>query len=207
MEDADILQRVGAYYTRRLEEFGATPHGVDWSSSDAQSTRFTQLLSVCADDPSFRLNDIGCGYGALVERVEALPGCTGYTGYDVAPAMVETARRRYGERAGIRFTSSADDVPVADYSVASGIFGVKGDVDAEDWLAYVHRTIDRIRDRSRRGFAFNALTAYSDPNRMRPDLYYADPHALFAWCRRRHSRNVALLHDYGLWDFTIRVRL
>ena len=60
---------------------------------------------------------------------------------------------------------------------------------------------------SRRGFAFNLLTSYSDVDRRRPDLYYADPLAYFDHCKRTFSRNVALLHDYGEWEFTILVRL
>ena len=44
------------------------------------------------------------------------------------------------------------------------------------------------------------------PERMRPDLYYADPCRLFDHCKRRYSRHVALLHDYGLYEFTILVR-
>jgi hypothetical protein len=59
---------------------------------------------------------------------------------------------------------------------------------------------------SRRGFAFNMLTGYADADRMRPDLYYADPHAVFDRCRR-FSRRVALLHDYPLYEFTMLVRL
>ena len=41
---------------------------------------------------------------------------------------------------------------------------------------------------------------------MRPDLHYADPLALFDRCKRRYARDVALLHDYGLWEFTLLVR-
>jgi hypothetical protein len=41
---------------------------------------------------------------------------------------------------------------------------------------------------------------------MRPDLYYGDPCALFDHCKRRYARNVAVLHDYGLYEFTILVR-
>jgi hypothetical protein len=56
------------------------------------------------------------------------------------------------------------------------------------------------------GFAFNCLTAYSDAHKMQSYLYYADPCRLFDLCKRRYSRNVALLHDYGLYEFTILVR-
>jgi hypothetical protein len=41
---------------------------------------------------------------------------------------------------------------------------------------------------------------------MRNYLYYADPCALFDLCKRRYSKHVALLHDYGLYEFTILVR-
>jgi len=40
----------------------------------------------------------------------------------------------------------------------------------------------------------------------RPDLYFGDPLLYFDFCKRNFSRNVALLHDYGLYDFTILVR-
>ncbi len=59
---------------------------------------------------------------------------------------------------------------------------------------------------SRKGFAFNCLTSYSDKERMREDLYYSDPCFLFDYCKRHFSKNVALLHDYGLYEFTVLVR-
>jgi hypothetical protein len=41
---------------------------------------------------------------------------------------------------------------------------------------------------------------------MREDLYYADPARLFDHCKTRFARNVTLLHDYGLYEFTMLVR-
>ena len=66
--------------------------------------------------------------------------------------------------------------------------------------------LDGLDRSGRRGFAFNCLTAYADPALMRDDLFYADPAAYFDLCKRRYSREVALLHDYGLYEFTIIVR-
>ena len=45
-----------------------------------------------------------------------------------------------------------------------------------------------------------------NPERMRDDLHYGDPCSLFDHCKRAFSKQVALLHDYGLYEFTIRVR-
>ena len=59
---------------------------------------------------------------------------------------------------------------------------------------------------SSRGFASTFLTKYSDADRMLDHLYYADPLFLFDYCKRNFSKNVALLHDYTLYDFTILVR-
>ncbi|TMG79221.1 MAG: hypothetical protein E6H78_20525 [Betaproteobacteria bacterium] len=68
-------------------------------------------------------------------------------------------------------------------------------------------TIEDLAALSTRGFAFNALTSYSDPQRRRPDLYYADPLDLFDHCKRHVSRLVSLLHDTPLYEFTLIVRL
>ena len=45
-----------------------------------------------------------------------------------------------------------------------------------------------------------------DPERMVSRLHYADPLELFDYCKRNFSAAVALLHDYGLYEFTIIVR-
>ncbi len=103
-------------------------------------------------------------------------------------------------------TAPGDLTPV-DYTVASGIFNVRLDTPDDAWTDHVLETIDHLASLSRRGFAFNMLTMYSDPEHMRDDLYYGDPRFFFDHCKRHHSRQVALLHDYGLYEFTIRVRL
>ena len=52
------------------------------------------------------------------------------------------------------------------------------------------------------------LTRYSDEEYIekRPELYYGDPCFFFDYCKKHFSRNVALLHDYEIYDFTILVR-
>ena len=50
------------------------------------------------------------------------------------------------------------------------------------------------------------LTTYSDADKQRDDLFYADPLRVFDICKQRFSPRVALLHDYPLYEFTIIVR-
>jgi len=119
---------------------------------------------------------------------------------------VERARSRHEGGAEISFTTDGGSLQPADYVIASGIFNVKLQTPDAAWQGYVTETLERIERLARRGFAFNALSLYSDPEKRRTDLHYADPLALFDYCKRRFSPRVALLHDYPLWEFTILVR-
>jgi hypothetical protein len=197
---------VAEYYTTKLREHGPGHRGVDWNSTESQALRFEQLLKVVAPTGPFSVTDFGCGYGALVEHLQEQGRAFDYTGFDISAAQVAEARRIHGARPNCRFCDAIADLGATDYAVASGVFNVKLGADAEAWSAYVHRTLDQLNGLGRSGFAFNVLTRYSDAHRMRPDLYYADPCQLFDHCKRHHSRNVALLHDYGLYEFTILVR-
>ena len=60
-------------------------------------------------------------------------------------------------------------------------------------------------DRSTVAMSATFLTSYSDKDRMRDDLYYPDPAEMFAFAKSL-SRNVAVLHDYNLYDFTVIIR-
>ena len=203
MKSVELIDTVRTYYTRRLAEHGPTPRGVDWNGAESQEVRFRQLLKLCDGWESPSLGDYGCGYGALLEYARTT-GFTGdYRGYDISPAMVEAARERHP---GGTFAASESVLDGTDFVVASGVLNVKLGVPLPEWDEYVLRTIDRLAGLGRRGFGFNALTSYSDADRMRPDLYYADPCRLFDVCKRKYARNVALLHDYGLYEFTILVR-
>lgn len=201
-----ILQQVEAYYNARVERHGATPAGVDWNGADSQRLRFAQLRRLLPETGPFSLLDYGCGYGALWGWLQEQGVACDYRGCDLAPLMIETARNSYGEGPQRRFALSADELGPADFCVASGIFNVKQDRSTEEWEAYVLETIARLNQLSTKGFAFNLLTSYSDPDRMRGHLYYGDPCVLFDHCKRRYARNVSLLHDYGLYEFTILVR-
>jgi SAM-dependent methyltransferase len=199
-----ILSKIDAYYSGKLRDYGATPQGVDWNSEQAQRVRFEQIARVLPFGRRFSVLDYGCGYGAFAEYLTDAGYDADYSGYDVSQPMISAARSRLGPTAAL--TSSQDELGPRDYVVASGIFSVKMDVLDDDWKAYIGSTLDRMHALSTHGMSFNLLTAYADPDRKRPDLYYADPHEYFDRCRANYSRWVALLHDYGLYEFTLLVR-
>jgi SAM-dependent methyltransferase len=200
-----LLDDVAHYYAERLRRFGTTPAGVDWRDETSQHTRFEQLCKVIAN-PAGAVLDLGCGYGALLDFLRERGFSGAYRGIDVAPEMVEAAAARHAGDGRASFETGSAPQGAADYVIASGIFNVRQRRSDKEWRSYVAATIAAMNQAAHRGFAFNCLTSYSDPERMRGDLYYGDPCHYFDVCKRLYSRQVALLHDYGLWEFTIIVR-
>ncbi len=204
--DPSLLEEVAAYYTEKVVRHGQTPQGVDWNSEAGQWLRFRQLTKVIEDDQPFSINDLGCGYGALFDfLLKYYPHAT-YTGIDISEMMVEAARQRHAGHPQARFICAGESDQIADYIVTSGIFNVRFNRTTTEWQAYFESTLDSLNRTSRLGFAFNCLTSYADIDKMKLNLYYADPCLLFDICKRKYSRNVTLLHDYGLYEFTILVK-
>ena len=204
--EAALLDEVSCYYQQKLAAHGPTPKGVDWNGVESQETRFRELCRCLDWSQDFTVNDLGCGYGALVGYLERQGSNYRYFGWDIAPSMIQEANRLYGDNVHAKFSVGAIPQQIADYGLASGIFNVRqGRADAE-WFGFILQTLDVLNKSSSKAFAFNCLTAYSDEDKKRDYLYYADPLALFDHCKRRFGRRVSLLHDYELYEFTIIVR-
>jgi hypothetical protein len=202
-----LVTQAAEYYARKLGEFGPTPRGVDWNSQASQELRFQQLLRIAEGADTIAINDYGCGYGALVDALMATGRPFEYGGYDAAPAMIAAARERYQAVPACEWTSVRSQLKARPFTIASGIFNVKGETAADRWWAYVTRTLDDIAAASTAGFACNFLTSYSDADRQRADLFYPDPSEVLRHCLTRFSRKASVLHDYPLYEFSVLVRL
>jgi SAM-dependent methyltransferase len=203
---AEIYRSVGRYYAAKLAEHGANARGVDWNGAESQTLRHQQFLRLLANERHASVLDLGCGYGDFLRFLREQGYNGSYIGYDLAPEMIDASRRIHGEANDRRWRVGATPDDRADYAIASGVLNVKGDFSNADWAAYMHETIDLLSRVSVRGFAFNVLTLSSDPALRRPNLYYADPVQILSHCLMRFGRSVALLQDYGLWEFTVVVR-
>ena len=202
----EIIRQVADYYAGKLAQHGPTARGVDWNSEESHEKRHLQFLRLLGDERDASILDLGCGYGDFLGFLRASGFSGSYTGYDISMDMIIAAQRRHGEGADRRWCVGAIPSETSDYAIASGILNVKGDTPIDVWAGYVRDTIDVLACAGRRGFAFNILTLSSDPALRRPNLYYADPVQMLSYCLTRFGRSVALLQDYGLWEFTILVR-
>jgi SAM-dependent methyltransferase len=202
----ELLKDVDDYYSGKVRSHGATPKGVDWKDESSQLLRFKQLEKLFLEEAAFSLNDVGCGYGSMFERLAGKFLKIQYHGADISKEMVKAAREKFGKDPRFHVCGASEELPVSDFTVASGIFNVRLKQDDAIWKKYVESTLELMNEKSRKGFAFNMLTSFSDKEKMRPDLYYADPMYYFDLCKRVYSKQVALLHDYGLYEFTLIIR-
>jgi SAM-dependent methyltransferase len=193
------------YYADKVREFGATHRGVDWATEASQTLRFDQLLRLFDLAQLSSVNDFGCGYGALLTYLRRTGYRGRYTGFDISDSMLAHASLHANDHLSA-FTCTLTAVTRADITVASGVFNVKQSHADTEWEEYVLQNIAAMDRISERGFAFNMLSSYSDPDRRRGDLFYAKPDFFFDYCKTHFSSAVALLHDYPLYEFTIVVR-
>lgn len=208
MKIEETQKRVNEYFTEKLEKHGATPKGVDYNGPEAQEVRFDQLVKVIDPSQRFIVTDFGCGYGALFDYLQKKGWDFEYYGFDLIEKMVLAGRENHIEFQNAHFTTDEKEVPQTDYLIAGAIFNIKMEAPYDEWQEYILQTLGNMNRLCTKGFSFNMLTKYSDTDRMaeRPDLFFGDPLFYFDYCKRNFARNVALLHDYVLYDFTILVR-
>jgi SAM-dependent methyltransferase len=202
------LAEIGRFFGEKVTRLGPSPAGADFNSEAAQTIRFNQFVRLLDFTTPFSLIDFGCGYGALMPFLleKGFP-LKRYVGFDISPEMINAAHSFLPRGVETKLTMHVGEIGTADFTIASGIFNMKFAADDNAWRQHIVQTLDTLAGASVRAFAFNMLTSYSDQEKMRADLYYGDPSWFFDHCKRKISRNVALVHDYELYDWTMSVRL
>lgn len=203
-----LHRMVAGYYSDKIARHGPTPLGVDWSCVPTQEMRFVQLLKVCDFVQPFSLNDIGCGYGALLHYLKKRHrrASIDYLGVDLSAAMITQAKRLFGKQPLTAFEAACHGTRLADYSVASGIFNVKLDQPLLAWEQFIAEALTQMNRTSLRGFAVNFLAPTSAHTRTVPELYYAAPNQWRTHCEQTFGARVEVLADYGMREYTLLVR-
>jgi SAM-dependent methyltransferase len=202
-----VYARIEAYYADKISRHGVGPRGVDWTCTATQELRFVQLLKLCDFSRPFSLNDVGCGYGALVGFLARRhpEADVDYLGVDLSSAMISRARRRNRGVHGLRFAVGNDIPRLADYAVASGVMNVMVDHPRALWEEFVADTLCRMHASSRRGFAVNFLAEKSD-GATTAGLYRTDPSRWTLFCEQTLGCVVEVVGGYGMLEFTLLAR-
>jgi SAM-dependent methyltransferase len=207
LASAGALPAIARYYTRRVNTHGPTPWGVDWTCALTQQLRFVQLLKVCGRRRRFSLNDLGCGYGALLPFVRERygPSKVDYAGADISSAMIRRARQLWADQALARFCRSSELPRVADFSVASGLFNVRLKHTDAVWVGFVKEVLGELQRASRIGFAVNFLLPALPGLIPLSGLYRTASDPWVDYCRETFRADVTVIRDYGLREFTLLV--
>jgi SAM-dependent methyltransferase len=205
---AAVHAGIAEYYSGKIRKFGATPLGVDWTCVPTQQLRFVQLLKLCDFTSPFSLNDLGCGYGALLSYLDwRHADCAiDYLGVDLSQAMLARARRLWRDRSNVSFVRAHASPRLADYSVASGIFNVQLDQPRQLWERFVAATLDQLHRTSRRGFSVNFMSAPPGGTPDRQGVYSTVPERWASYCAAQFAAATEVIDGYGLREFTLIVR-
>jgi SAM-dependent methyltransferase len=206
---AELYLDIDRYYSGKIKAHGATPLGVAWPCQPTQELRFVQLLRVCESETAFSLNDLGCGYGALLaflakrHRRKKID----YLGIDLSAQMIAKARSLWSKRPNTGFLVANASPRMADYSLASGIFNVKLNQDEALWTHFVETTLTALRATSRQGFAVNFLAPLAQGETTQAELYRTPAEVWKSYCEKNFHAQVEVLQGYGMREFTLLVRL
>ena len=199
------LDKIEKLYSDNIKAYGIDSRAVGWNSSESQILRFEKLLKIIkAKDDSFTINELGCGYGELFKFLEKSDfNLSQFKGYDISEPMLEKCKEYIGKTSKLQLYNSSKLKTVADYTITSGIFNTPFDNKVIDWEAYIKKTIIEMYAFSNKGIAFNFLTTAVDFRNE--NLFYQDPSKMLSFCLKKFGKNVTVLHDYELFEFTVLV--
>jgi SAM-dependent methyltransferase len=201
---AGVTQLLHDHYRATFLTHGATSLGVDWGSrEDAARLRHDMMLAVADGSPGGgTLLDVGCGYGALADRIDDRGLSLDYTGIDVVVEMVDEGRRRHPHRSFLQGDFlEVETLGTFDYVICNGILTQKLAASTLDMNTHARRLITALFAACRRGCAFNVMTTYV--NYQVDNLYYRNPAELLAWCMAELTSHVRLDHAYPLYEYTL----
>lgn len=209
MAHKDTLEKIKNLYSENLKKHGGcVSDSVGWPEPDDQELRFEKLTSVISslDDP-VAINDYGCGYGAHLTYLVQQCGMkvAAYNGYDISSDMLREAERNLSWFEGeLNLLCKSDIKTTADFTFVSGTFNVRFNATDAEWREFIKGKLAEMAEHSMKGFSFNLLSTYVDWKDT--NLFYGDPLFWFDFCKRNFSKQVSLLHDYPLYEWTILVK-
>ncbi|MFA6431409.1 MAG: class I SAM-dependent methyltransferase [Candidatus Margulisiibacteriota bacterium] len=209
----DIQDQID-YFESLFDEHGNSYKALDWNSPDSQKLRFKimkELFNYGKKASCITLLDVGCGFGDLYGYLKSDGSLSrhriNYSGCDISPKIIQTAKKKYPD-AKFEVKNILEDrhTPKYDYIICSGIFNIRS-AEIDDHLAYVKEMIFRVSELATYGVGLNFLSEGSlpiaDPQNLNSSQYfYFNPETVLNFCRHAAPKYI-LRHDYHIGDFTI----
>ena len=159
-------KKVADDYNSRFIKYGAQPKSSLWFSEQRQFLRFDLITDCIKRNPVpryFSVNDIGCGYGGFLQRLQDnfSNDRFSYAGFDLAKIPIEYCERKYAKK-GAQFYSGGIPSKMADFSVMSGTFNYAPDLTVNAWRNYLFSSLKSIWTITRCSMIFNLMISEED---------------------------------------------
>ncbi len=159
-------KKIADDYNSRFIKYGAQPRSSLWFSEQRQFLRFDLIIDCIKRNPVpryFSVNDIGCGYGGFLQRLQDnfSNDRFSYAGFDLAKIPIEYCERKYAIK-GAQFYSSGIPSKMADFSVMSGTFNYAPDLTVNAWRNYLFSSLKSIWTITRCSMIFNLMISEED---------------------------------------------
>jgi SAM-dependent methyltransferase len=190
-------QTVISYFSRLATEHGATSHGVGMTLR-SQIRRFETIMKI-GDLEGKTLLDVGCGFGDFFTFLQDKGIRVDYTGFDITPVMIETAREKHPEVADRFHLVNILTEEISDrynFVVSNGPLNVAG----EGNLLLMQRLMRKMFEICTIGTVVTMTSLLT--KRPSEGIFYYDPAEIL-----RHAgtfcQNFVLDHSYLPHDFAL----
>lgn len=197
MDDRDRQAMIDRY-EERLRRHGRSPEALGWGKISKQDVRFAVLAAAALAHPHWSVLDVGCGFADLYDFLSARGWHGSYTGIDVVPGLLETARARHPALTLHEGDITSSSFGTHDLVVASGI--ANGRLTYGDNNDYTSSVLTAMVAHARHVVAMDFLSTYVDF--QRPEAWHTDPAWALAFGKTLSGR-VMLRHDYLPYEFAL----
>ena len=203
---SDVVQdtkETAKYYQELFKQHGYSPKTLGWDK-EKQYLRFSVLMSEFKDLTTPRILDIGCGFGDLNYFLKDTFSEYSYTGIDITPELIETAKEKYHGKDNIKFIlgdfitekfESSFDV-----AVASGTFNTKFSSGRNK--EFIEKAMAKAFEVANEGIAFDFLSDKVDY--QHEHTFHSSPEEILSMAYS-HSRNLILYNNYMPFEFSVIV--
>ncbi len=198
------------YYEDLLAKHGDHFLSLDWKSPESQRLRFNifeEIIALTGKTNNFSMLDVGCGFGDLYGYLKGSGYKFDYTGYDIAPKIIETAKRKYPDaRFEIKDILDCKNPKQFDFVFCCGALNISFE-EKEAHLDFIQSMLIVMFELCKIGVGVNFLSTqavyYLPEDVLKQSQYfYSDPERIIRFSKAITSRYI-LRHEYNPGDFTV----
>ncbi len=191
------VQKVAQVFQDEFNKYGYSRESVMYPKG-GQAPHFHVKFEI-GDLQDTRILDVGCGFGHMLDYLQALGIRAQYTGIDICPEFIDTARQRH-PGADFRLLNILDIGASETWDWVFLVGSLNYATDRKVWWQYVKKTVKRMYALCTRGVAVDFLSSYVDF--QKEHSFHVKPEMVFSFAKSL-TRRVALRHDYAGYNFTL----